>query len=414
MKIWFFNHYAVPPALYPLARTYNFAKFLIKGGHSVKIFAASTVHNANINLIDNSDKYKEETIDGINYIYLKTGNYKTNGLDRIINMVQYTLGLFKVTKHFDRPDVIVASSVHPLACVAGIKIANRYKCKCVVEIADLWPQTLIDFGMISKNGLTAKVLYQLEQWIYKNADKIVFTMEGGKDYVIETFGTNKYINLSKINYINNGIDIDNFNKQKIKHRYEDKELNKNELFKVIYTGSLGEANATHYIVEAARIIQNKGYENIKVIIFGSGYKKTELEEYCKINNLKNVSFKGRVDKKYIPNILNKSNLNIFTGKNINLYKYGLSLNKMFDYMASGKPALSNIECGYDMLEKYNFGITVQGGSAEALAEGILKFYNMPKNEYNRYCQNALQAAQDFDFKVLTDKLEEIILELSQL
>ena len=64
-----------------------------------------------------------------------------------------------------------------------------------------------------------------------------------------------------------------------------------------------------------------------------------------------------------------------------------------------------------MLKQYNCGITVKGGSVEALADGILKFYNMPKEEYDIYCQNALKAAKDFDFKILTDKLEKIILEL---
>ena len=102
---------------------------------------------------------------------------------------------------------------------------------------------------------------------------------------------------------------------------------------------------------------------------------------------------------------------MFTGKHIYLYKYGLSLNKMFDYFASGKPIVSNIECGYDMLKEYDCGITVNGGDPNALAEGILKFYNMPKEEYDTYCKNALKAAEDFDFKVLTDKLEKTILEL---
>ena len=145
-------------------------------------------------------------------------------------------------------------------------------------------------------------------------------------------------------------------------------------------------------------------------MFGDGYQKKELEKYVENNNINNVIFKGKVEKKYIPNILSKSNLNVFTGKHIYLYKYGLSLNKMFEYYASGKPTLSNIECGYDMLEKYNCGMTVKGGSPKALAEGILKFYNMPKEEYDMYCENALEAAQDFDFKILTDKLEKVILE----
>jgi glycosyltransferase involved in cell wall biosynthesis len=175
---------------------------------------------------------------------------------------------------------------------------------------------------------------------------------------------------------------------------------------------MGQANALRYLVESAKIIQDKDIQNIKFILFGDGYQRQELEQFVKDNDLQNIMFKGRVEKKYIPNILSKSNLNVFTGKYIYLYKYGLSLNKMFDYFASGKPTVSNVECGYDMLEKYNCGITVQGGSPGALAEGILKFYNMPKEEYNMHCQNALRAAKDFDFKVLTDELEKTILELA--
>ncbi len=409
MNIWFFNHYAVPPAFYPLTRTYNFAKVLLKGVHTVKIFAASTVHKSDINLIKDGAKYKEDTVDGIEYVFLKTSTYKTNGLDRIVNMIQYTLGLFTVTKGFARPDIIVASSVHPLACIAGIKIAKTYKCKCVIEIADLWPQTLIDFGMIRKNGLIAKVLYALEHWLYKHADEIIFTMEGGKDYVLETFGMHKPDVLSKIHYINNGIDSTAFTTQRIENQYADRGLDNKDDFKVVYTGSLGEANAVHYIVEAAHILEKEGYTNIKFFLFGSGYKKPELEEYCSRNNIKNVVFKGSVDKKYIPNILSKSNLAIVTGKPVNVYKYGLSLNKLFDYMAAGKPTLSNIVCGYDNLVKFQCGITVKGGDADSLARGIIRFFAMPRHEYEAYCQNALLAAECFDFKNLTKKLADIIL-----
>ena len=118
-----------------------------------------------------------------------------------------------------------------------------------------------------------------------------------------------------------------------------------------------------------------------------------------------------VEKKYIPNILSRMDLNVFSLAHLpELFKYGLSPNKMFDYFASGKPILSNVECGYDMLEKYKCGITVKAGSVEALEEGILKFHHLPKEEYNIYCENSLKAAEDFDFKILTDKLEKVILE----
>jgi glycosyltransferase involved in cell wall biosynthesis len=173
---------------------------------------------------------------------------------------------------------------------------------------------------------------------------------------------------------------------------------------------MGQSNELKYLIESAEKIIEYGMYNIKFILFGDGYQKEELERYVKSNNIDNVIFKGKVEKSYIPNILSKSDLNIFTGKHIYLYKYGLSLNKMFEYFASGKPTISNIECGYDLLEKYKCGITVKGGSAEAIADGVLKFYNMTKAEYNEYCENALKAAKDFDFNNLTDKLEKVLVE----
>jgi len=161
-------------------------------------------------------------------------------------------------------------------------------------------------------------------------------------------------------------------------------------------------------VKAAEIIQDRGIEDIKFLLFGDGYHRAELEKHVEDKRVTNVVFKGKVEKKYIPSILSKSSLNVFTGQHIYLYKYGLSPNKMFEYFASGKPIVSNVECEYDLLESYQCGITVKGGSAEALADGILAFYCMSKSDYDIYCHNALNAAKDFDFQVLTDKLEEAL------
>jgi len=106
----------------------------------------------------------------------------------------------------------------------------------------------------------------------------------------------------------------------------------------------------------AKIFIDKGIKNIRFYIFGDGPERQYLENYIIENKITNVVFKGKVDKKYIPNILSKSNLNIFCLEYLpNLFKYGLSPNKMFEYFASGKPVISNVECSYDMLKKYNCG-----------------------------------------------------------
>ncbi|GLI19859.1 glycosyltransferase WbuB [Tepidanaerobacter syntrophicus] len=402
-NIWILNHYAKPSG----GRHYKFAENLIKRGYNVKIFCASTVHNSNQNMITNSRKYLYEIHNDVPFVIIRARSYKGNGAERIKNMIDYAAGLMSVSKKFDteKPDVIYASSVHPLTWLAGYKLSKRYGAKFIAETRDLWPETFVAMGKMSKNSIPAKILYKIEKFIYQKADKLIFTFPGGKDYV-ESIG----LDSSKVRYINNGVDLEEFNQNKTRYVLEDPDLDDDSTFKILYTGSMGIANALNNIVYAAKVLNDKGYKDIKFLLFGDGYKRKELEDYVKVNDIPNVKFKGKVDKKYIPGILSKSDLNIFTGKHIYLYKYGLSLNKMFEYFASGRPTVSNVECGYDMLEKYKCGITVKGGSAEALAEGILKFYNMPKEEYDTYCNNALKAACDFDFKILTDKLEEVILE----
>lgn len=413
-KIWIMNHYATNMFFNQGGRHHWFAENLRKKDYTPTIFCANTRHNVHSqgSVEIPSGKYTVKYTNDIPYVFVKTVNYSGNSIQRVKNMLFFYKNLFPsargYAKDHGKPDVIIASSVHPLTWLAGYKLAKRYDAKFVAETRDLWPETLVDMNIIKRNSVWAKLLYALEKFIYKKADRLIFTMEGGKEYVKDK-GWDKEIALDKIYYINNGVDIEEFNKNKQKYLIKDKNLSDESTFKIIYTGSIGEPNMVIAIVEAVEYLKKLGILNIKFLIFGDGIHKEKLLKYSLKNNMDNLIFKGRVDKKYIPFILSKGNLNIIVGKDINLYKYGLSPNKIFDYFASGRPVLSNVECGYDLLEKYNCGITVKGDSPKALADGILKFYNMPKEEYNKYCQNALKASEDFDFKTLTDKLEEVIL-----
>lgn len=406
-NIWILNHYALPPELGTGVRHYKFAKILIKKGYQVKIFAANTIHNSSKKIVIENSEYLVKKFDDVEFVFIRALNYSKNNWRRIINIIDYSYKLIFITKRIDyiRPDVIYASSVHPLTWLAGVRLAKRYGSKLIIETRDLWPEGPVALGKLRKNSIMVKLMYKYEKYIYKKADTLIFTMPGGVDYV------NKIgLDGSKAKYINNGVDIEEFNKNKEQHIFYDKDFEDKNSFIITYTGSIGISNAVDYIVKAAEKLEIRGIFNIKILIYGSGLLKNDLEEYIEKYELNNIIFKGTVEKKYIPFILSKSDLNIITGKSVDIYKYGLSPNKLFDYFASGKPTLSNIECGYDIIEEYSCGKTVEGGSAEALAEGILKFYNMPKEEYNIYCQNALIAAKDFDFKILTDKLEKIILE----
>lgn len=259
----------------------------------VQFTIAITIHNSNNNRINDSRKYIEEIEDTISCIYIKARDYKGNGKDRILNMFDYATRLISVSKNFDneKPDIVYASSVHPLTWLSGYILSKRYDAKFIAETRDLWPETLVAMGQIKKNSIPAKLLYKLEKFIYKKADRLIFTFPGGKDYV-EEIG----LDPSKVRYINNGVDLEEYNYNKEKYQYADEDLDNNSTFKILYTGSMGQANELSYLLEAAKIIQDKGVKNIKFILFGDGYQRKGLEQFAKDNNLQNVIFKGRVEK----------------------------------------------------------------------------------------------------------------------
>ncbi|NMB09927.1 MAG: glycosyltransferase family 4 protein [Tissierellia bacterium] len=407
-KVWIINHYGDPPDVGRYRRHAIFAKKLAQRGYDVKMFTASTIHTTDINFINDKTPYLIKNYDGVEYVFIRTNSYKGNGIDRVKNMINYYLRVQKVAKKFGKCDVIYSSSPHSLTWLAAEHITNRLKVPHIAETRDLWPKTFVAMGKMKENSIPARILYKIEKHIYKNADRLIFTMPGGKDYVKSLGG----IDLNKVKYINNGIDIEEFNKNIKENKFSDEDLEREDIFKVVFTGSIGKSNNLKRVIDSFKIIQDKGYKDIKLLVYGDGADREPLIEYAKENNIENVVFKGRVEKKYVPYILSKADLQLLSVIHCpELYQYGMSPNKLFEYFAAGKPTISNVECNYDLLEKYNSGKTIDELTNEKFADGIIEFYNLPKEDYNRYCENALKASKDFDFDLLTDKLEETINEV---
>lgn len=408
MNIWLINHYAVPTKHYPLARPATFAKYLMRAGHTVTIFAASSVHNSSVNLITDGQLYREDYVDGIHYVYVKDISYQGNGLKRIINMILFPLRLPRVCRRFQKPDAILAVSATPMACMRGLHLAKKYRCKGICEIADLWPESFIAYGLMGRYHPLLKLMYAYEKRIYIRADAIIFTMEGGKDYIIEKgwdIAHGGLIDLRKVYHINNGIDLEIFRFNKEQYQIEDEDLSNPELFKVIYTGSIRQVNNVEKILDVAKKINDR---SIKFLIWGGGDQLDNLKRQVTEEKISNVVFKGQVNKVYIPFILSKAHLNIATGDTIPLYKYGISPNKLFEYFASEKPCLCTVKPNYSLIEKYNAGIETEGDNVEDIVRSIIYFKELSKEEYSNYCSNAQRAASDYDFKKLTNLLLEVI------
>lgn len=406
MNIWIIDHYAQPEKYKALIRQTLFAKNLIKFGHRVRIFCASTVHNTDINLITDKSLYKEELVDGINYTYVRCHDYNSNNYKRIINMYEFAYNVAKVCSVYKKkegqPDSVLCCSMTLQACKAGIKIARKYNAKSVAQITDLWPETLIAYGRAKKTHPIVILFRNIEKWIYKNSDELVFSMEGISEY-LEEMGWASVIPKSKMHYINNGVDLKQFDYNRINYTISDEDLENREIFKIVYTGSIRKANNLGKLLDIAKHINSK---KIKFLIWGDGDELETLKSRVLNENISNVVFKGKVEKKYIPYITSSADLNYAHSESVALFRFGISLNKIFDYLAAGKPIVCDFTANYNPVLTANAGVEITDADASKMAQAIEETVNSDYLEI--YSINARKAAERYDFIKLTKKLERIL------
>ncbi len=373
MRIWIFNNYNTLPEHGALTRSYNFGKFLKELGHDPVVFVGSHPHNSSLQLINDKKKYLQYENCNFPWVFVKTCNYENSKIKRVYSMFQYYKNLKKAVKHYDKPDAIIGSSAHPFAAVAAIKHANKYQCQGIVEIRDLWPESIVAYGVVSKKNPLVRILYRLEKWIYTKADKIIFTMEGGRDYIIEKGwdkGHGGPVDLHKVYHINNGVDLEAFDYNKEHYTFPDPDLDDPNTFKVVYTGSIRRVNDIKLLVDTAECL--KPDTKIKLIVYGDGDELETLKKNAAEQGLNNIRFKGKIDKKNIPYIISKSDL----------------------CLLHWHPTVC--------------GLSQNISTAAQYAECIEKVATMSNNEYQTYCDNARRAAEDYDFRKLSAKLIEVL------
>ena len=412
-KIWLWNHYATDMYKNKGGRHYWFAENLIKEGYDATVFCANTYHNKSEFIDTGKKKYATDRLNGIPFVFVKTTTALGNGLDRVKNMGLFYWNLFSVAKEYakenGKPDVIVASSVHPLTMVAGIKIAKKMNVPCICEIRDLWPEAIFSFNKARENSLLGKILVTGEHWIYRKADALIFTKEGDTDYIKEkkwdiVQGGN--INLDKAHYINNGVDVEAFNKSIDEKAIDDEDLESGK-FNVVYIGAIRPVNNVGNVLDTAKFLKDD--KDIQFLIYGDGNQKKMLEKRIEDEGLDNVKMKGFVNKQFIPYILSKSSVNLLNYSHTQYnWARGNSSNKLFEYMASGKPIISTVKMGYSIIKKYKCGMELENSTPQELAQAIVDIKNMPEHEYKQLGTNAKKGANDFDFRVLASKLIDVI------
>ncbi|GKV66224.1 MULTISPECIES: glycosyltransferase family 4 protein [unclassified Sporosarcina] len=395
MNIWILNHYAISPKSNGGTRHFDLARELIEKGHSVRIFASSFNHFEQKETVQyGKDVYREETINDVEYTWIKTPSYMSS-LKRLINIGVFSIRLNHVINRyfkFERPDLIIGSSVHPLTPLVGIRKAKKAHALFYFEERDLWPQTFIDFGMISKKNIVSKLLFSIEKYLYRNSDKVIFLFERANEYAYKNgLPANKNI------YLPNGFSVERVNAVKSSQEIDKLLAPYHEKKVCVYTGSMGEANHMIRLLELADLMQNN--KEYHFLFVGNGPLKSSLVEYAEGKKMKNVSFHASIPKEQIPYLLNKAHCGLLSMKDSPLYKWGFSMNKIYDYLSVGLPVL--IYTGLESLGELEKGkVVFYSNSVEGLRDMLLQESDVDR----QYIQDF--AHEHYSWEVLANKLLE--------
>jgi glycosyltransferase involved in cell wall biosynthesis len=393
--VWILNHYALEPGGAGGTRHFSLAKHLPANGWKATILAASTEHGTGRQRLADGEAKKIERIGDVSFLWLRTGGYSGNGVDRIRNMLDYTRAVLARENlvSLDSPDAIIGSSVHPLAAWAGRKLAKRYGVPFIFEVRDLWPQTLIDMGRISSMHPATIALRWLEKSLYRSADRIIVLLPKASDY-IEPLG----IPSDKIIWIPNGVDLDNFPRApaaKASHS-----------FTLMYFGAHGGANGLDNLLAAMRIVQDDpAGGNIVLRLIGHGPLKPSLMAMANDLMLENVRFEDSVSKSAIPALAAEADAFVFNLIDAPVFKYGISSNKLFDFMAAQRPVLFCCASSNNPIAEAGAGFTVPPENPEALAAAILEMASLAperRAEMGQRARDHLEA--NYDMSLLAKRL----------
>lgn len=405
MNIWIFNHYAVGPGSSGGTRHYDLAKQLVQRGHKVTIFASSFNHQTlkEEHLNDSPKSYIEKDYNGVKFIWIKSTPYHKNDWRRVLNMLTYTIRAYRIAvKKFEKPDVVIGSLVHPLAAYLGYLISIKKNAIFYFEERDLWPQTLIDMGKFSEKNPIIWLLASIEKFLYKKSKRIILLFEKAIEYV-----ESKGINKEKVILLPNGIDLSRFESN---HELSNDLINYlrslNHKIIAAYTGTHGMANNLDVILDAAKILQ-KTVPHLHFLFVGNGPEKTRLIERTKNEKINNITFLDPQPKEFIPHILKEVDVGLLPLKESPVFKWGISPNKLFDYMGASLPVILLCNLDNTPVDKSKGGKVIK----KDFVKGIVDFFqNTTKEELRRLGENAYKyVVEEHNWSKLALKLEKQML-----
>jgi glycosyltransferase involved in cell wall biosynthesis len=394
MRLWIFNHHATAPDQGSGTRHYDLAEQMVSAGHEVTIFAAGFNHfTGREERLGRGQLYGIDTWNGVRFVWLRTISYRRNDVRRLLSMLSYLVVAIVVQSRFRRPTHVIGSTVHPLAALAGYLVAGMRLARFFFEIRDLWPQTLIDLGAMRERSAAARVLRRLERFLVEHSSGVIAVLPGVAAYLAEAS-----VRPAELLYLPNGVApprespgrLGTSTRQLLERIGGWRDGGR---FVLVYTGSHGVHNRLGVVLDAARRLA-AAERRIMIVLVGDGTEKPDLAARLDAEPLDNLVMHDPIAKADVPTLLASADACLLHMTRTPVYRYGVSFNKLFDYMASGRPVLFACEASNDPVADADAGLSVPPDDPDAMAAAAVDLSRMPASELARLGANGRRYVEE--------------------
>lgn len=401
LNLWIVNQYAQPDGAPGISRHSTLARLMRPHGISTTIVAGDRHYwSGRV-----SGDRRPVASDSARRITVWTPQAESNGAKRVLSMLAFSV--MAIGKGWRRrsgcgPDVVIGSSPHPFGAVAAWALAKRHHARFVLEIRDIWPKSLVNMLGTPKWHPFIVLLGAVERFLYARADVIVTLLPGSDTHIRAVCPRS-----ADIHWIPNGVEFEQGRGPAPREQ--------NGEFVAMYAGAHGLPNSLDTLVKAAGIAARRDREmerhapRIRVVLVGDGKEKSNLVRMAADLGLDNVSFLDSVPKAEVPALLASADVLVLTLLDSPVFRDGISPNKLFDYMAAGRPVIMSVDTPVDPVKTARAGVTVQPANAEALADAMLNMRDTPIAERDAMGRRGREYVEaNHDMRALAARLAGVV------
>jgi glycosyltransferase involved in cell wall biosynthesis len=270
----------------------------------------------------------------------------------------------------------------------------------VFEVRDLWPETLA--AMTGRTGPAYLGMKGVADYLYRRADRIIVLARGVQAYLVEAGAP-----AEKVVYLPNGTRVNG-------SAAGTAARTSRPPFRLVYAGAHGPANGLESVLEAASLLQGKA--PVHFLLVGAGPSKPALVERARALGLSNVEFRPPVPKAEIQELLAGCSAGLMVLRDTPLFSFGVSPNKLFDYLGAGIPVVSNVPGEVSaMLQDAEAGVQAEGKDGKSLAAAVLRFTELDEDTRLHMGRSGQRwVARNHSFDVLADQLDPVLRELAHI